>query len=134
MITVMVEDLMRQTALNLARSGVRCLADVRALANPLVGFSPEIEQHQRELRAFLHESFYSHYKVARMRHRARIIITGLFHAYARGPRMLPPRFQALALEDGRSRAISDYIAGMTDGYAQKEHALLFQGGEGLLDP
>jgi dGTPase len=47
---------------------------------------------------------------------------------------LPPRFRRLAEEDGKERAVADYIAGMTDRYAQKEYGLLFLPSAGSLDP
>ena len=55
---------------------------------------------------------------------ARRIVTGLFGAFLSDIRLLPPEFQARAREDA-PRAISDYIAGMTDRFAILEHRRLF---------
>ena len=79
---------------------------------------------QLELKRFLHENLYRHYRVARMSSKARRIVTELFNAFLAEPRLLPPEFQARAGED-KTRAIADYIAGMTDRYAILEHRRLF---------
>ena len=77
---------------------------------------------------FLREQLYWHYQVLRMTDKARRIIRDLFEAFMGEPRLLPPQDQARASQD-KPRAIADYIAGMTDRYAMKEHRRLFAVGE-----
>jgi dGTPase len=79
---------------------------------------------QLELKHFLHENLYRHYRVARMASKARRIVTDLFEAFLAEPELLPPEFQARAGED-KARATADYVAGMTDRYAILEHRRLF---------
>lgn len=134
LISILVRDAVRATAESLSREGVRDVAHVRTATVPLVAFSDGIRDLEYELRSFLYERFYTHYKVGRMRHRASVMITGLFRAYEANPDLMPPRFRDLARRDGLERTIADYISGMTDRYAQKEYALLFQPGRGSLDP
>lgn len=134
LIHTQVRDLVTATADNLRRLRIRTLADVRAVREPLVGFGASFGKEERALRDFLFGRFYTHYKVLRMRNRARVIISGLFQALRDNPELMPPRFQELAARDGVERAVADYISGMTDRYAQKEYALLFQPGQGSLDP
>jgi dGTPase len=91
----------------------------------------------RELKVFLRENLCRHYQVLRMTNKARRIIGELFAAFTADPRLLPPQYQAMAAGDGsaalpdgaRARAVADYIAGMTDRYAMKEHRRLFGIGE-----
>ena len=63
-----------------------------------------------------------------MTNKARRIVGDLFAAFMEDPQILPPQYQAMARED-KPRAIADYIAGMTDRYAMKEHRRLFAVGE-----
>lgn len=134
MINMQVNDLVRSTAERLQHERIRSLADVRAHPRALVGFSEGFAKQEKALRRFLYDRFYTHYKVHRMRHRAWVILTGLFGAFRKNAGLLPPRYQQIAREDGLERSISDYVSGMTDRYAQKEYALLFQPGEGSLSP
>ena len=98
-------------------------AEVRA-APPLAAFSAEIHEQQRELKTFLRTHLYRHYRVMRMSAKARRIIGDLFQTFMGESRLLPPQFQLQAQTDC-ARAVSDYIAGMTDRYAIKEHRRLF---------
>jgi len=56
--------------------------------------------------------------------KARRIVSDLFHAFMNDARLLPPQYQVAAREDA-ARAVADYIAGMTDRYAMREHRMLF---------
>jgi dGTPase len=68
----------------------------------------------------------------RMSAKARRIVVDLFNAFMEDPRLLPTDHQARATQGpgpGQARAIADYVAGMTDRYAMKEHQRLFAVGE-----
>jgi dGTPase len=127
MIHLMVIDLIEQTRANIASAGVRTLADVHA-APRLVAYSDALLPRLRELKLFLRDKLYRHYQVLRMTNKARRIVGDLFAAFMDDPHILPPQYQAMARED-KARAIADYIAGMTDRYAMKEHRRLFAVGE-----
>ena len=123
MIDTLVTDLIEASAANIARHKPGSVEEVRA-APALVAFSEGIRAEQLELKRFLHEQLYRHYRVARMASKARRIVTELFDAFLAEPRLLPPEFQARAGEN-KARAIADYIAGMTDRYAILEHRRVF---------
>ena len=127
MIHLMVIDLIEQTRANIAAEGVGTLADVHA-APRLVAYSDALLPPLRELKVFLRDKLYRHYQVLRMTNKARRIVGDLFTAFTDDPHILPPQYQAMARED-KPRAIADYIAGMTDRYAMKEHRRLFAVGE-----
>ena len=91
-------------------------------------YSPGLLPELRVLKTFLRENLYHHYQVLRMTDKARRIIQDLFGAFMNDPRLLPPQYQFMARSD-KPRAIADYIAGMTDRYAMKEHRRLFAVGE-----
>lgn len=127
-IDYLVKDLVKSTALRLGASGVRTRDDVRRARRPLVGFSDDVAHAEAGLKTFLYERFYTHYKVARMRHRSKVFLTALFEAYVGNPLLLPPDFRRRSEEYGRHRAVADYLAGMTDEYAQREYRRLFDPG------
>ncbi len=120
-----VGDLLEETTRRLKAAKVKDLEDVRAAKKPLVGFSPEMEKKKAALQKFLFQRFYRHYRVARMATKARRILTELFEEYVRHPEELPPEFQAWAEREGLHRGVSDYVAGMTDRFAQQEWQRLF---------
>ena len=102
--------------------------NVRALPEPLVAFSDELERDQRALRAFLYERMYKHYKVNRMRSQGKRILNELFELFMAEPETLPDLWrrdaeQATAVR--RARLVCDYLAGMTDNYAIDLHRRLF---------
>jgi len=123
MIDTLVSDLMTTSAEAIRRAGPSSVDDVRRM-KPLIGFSKQIGKEQAELKRFLRENLYRHYRVARMANKARRIVRELFGAFREDLRMLPPQFQSAARESPE-RAIADYIAGMTDRYAIREHRRLF---------
>jgi dGTPase len=93
-------------------------------AAPLVGFSPQTVAEAEVLKKFLREHLYRHSEVMRMTAKSRRIVCELFDAFHQEPGLLPADHQARAAEHG-PRAIADYIAGMTDRYAIREHRRLF---------
>jgi dGTPase len=136
MINHLVTDLIDSTKARLQSSGVRSAADVRANAGALVGFSEATGALNRELKMFLRQALYKHYKVRRMTSKARRIVRELFDAFFSDPGVMPEdhqatagRWEALRGSAGRARAVADYIAGMTDRYAILEHSRLFDASE-----
>lgn len=123
MINTLVTDLTQQTAHNVAAAKVETMADVRS-SPPLVEFSPAVHAQQQSLKTFLRKNLYQHHRVARMAWKSQRIVRDLFAAFMSDLKLLPPEFQKRAEADS-SRAIADYIAGMTDRYAFGEHRRLF---------
>jgi len=122
-INTLILDLVNTTRMNIEKSGVKTADDVRA-APAMAAFSPEVLDEHRELKRFLHRYLYRHYKVARMSAKASRIITDLYTAFSGDVRLLPPEHQERESLEG-ARAVSDYIAGMTDRYAIREHRRIF---------
>jgi dGTPase len=123
MINALVSDLIAQTEQNIRDTNPQSLDDVRA-APALVTFSPHMHELNRELKAFLRINLYRHYRVMRMTAKARRVIGDLFDAFMEDPRLLPPQFNPLT-DAMRARSVADYIAGMTDRYAIREHRRIF---------
>ncbi|MFA9438857.1 deoxyguanosinetriphosphate triphosphohydrolase [Uliginosibacterium sp. sgz301328] len=127
MINALALDLIATTRRNIADAAVVTLDDVHNCSAPLVAFSDEMRSEQLQLKQFLRENFYWHYVVLREMAKAKRIIAELFDAFMSDIRLLPMQHQERARED-KARAVADYIAGMTDRYAMKEHRRLFSVG------
>ena len=132
MINHLVTDLIDASAAQLRASGVESIAQVRLHGAPLVGFSDATRDLNRQLKTFLREHVYKHYKVRRMTAKARRVVRALFDAFFDDPTLMPEEHKvtSASLESahgkaGRARAVADYIAGMTDRYAILEHGRMF---------
>jgi dGTPase len=123
MINTLVVDLIEETRRRITLAGPTCVEDVRGAA-PLVGFSGGILAEHEALKSFLRDKLYRHPEVMRMTNKSRRIVSELFEAFHQESRLLPTEHQARVATHG-PRAIADYIAGMTDRYAIKEHRRLF---------
>lgn len=128
MINTLVVDLIDTSQKHIAAAAPRTIEDVRN-GPSLIAFSPAMQQEAAELKRFLHQNLYRHYQVNRMTAKARRIVSELFHAFLAQPNLLPPDYQRdrREQEDERhqARQVADYIAGMTDRYAMREHRRLF---------
>jgi len=132
MINEVVTDLIDCTRAQIGAAAPASAAVVRAQAQPLVGFSERVATEHRELKRFLQERVYRHFRVVRMTTKAQRVVKELFRAYFDDLRLLPDehRDAARRLElargtEGRARSVADYIAGMTDRYAILEHERLY---------
>ncbi len=123
MINTLVVDLCNYSANNIAKHKPKDIADIRRLPQ-LIGFSPEISAKNLKLKQFLRKNLYHHYKVNRMSAKAMRIVKELFETFYENTGLLPDEFQAYAEQD-KARAVADYIAGMTDRFAIREHRKLF---------
>ena len=122
-----VTDTIRATAVNLADAGVDSLAALRAQQSNMAGYSPVMAEDNLELRHFLYDNFYRHFRVMRMAVKAERTLTNLFHAYIGRPDQLPTETRAKVTAEPGSlqRVVADYLAGMTDRYAIQEYRRLF---------
>lgn len=128
LINRMVTDLIRQTSQNIAAERIEKAEDIRKLGKPIVGFSPEMQDANDKLKAFLMENMYRHYKVNRMASKARRVVKDLFHFFLNEPQCLPTHWRKLATgPKGVTTAmiVADFIAGMTDRFALDEYRRVF---------
>ncbi len=95
----------------------------------LISFSEDMARRQAELQEYLLHNFYRHHRVVRMMDKAQRLLGALFDAYTGRPELLPPLFQGWAEEEGVPRTVCDYIAGMTDRYAEQDYRKLFDPSE-----
>lgn len=123
MIHSFVVDLHAGTEENLARYKPQSADELR-LCPPVAAFSPEMRDQANELKRFLRANLYHHDRVLRMTHKARRIVSELFEAFLSEPRLLAAEHRR-ADPTEQARVIADYVAGMTDRFAIKEHRDLF---------
>ncbi len=129
MINALIVDLIQTSQECIAQAQPSSSDDVRN-ANALIVFSEPMYAEAALLKRFLRENLYRHYQVSRMTSKARRIITELFEAFMAEPILLPPDYQVENSGVGKqARQVADYIAGMTDRYAMREHRRLFSVGE-----
>jgi len=123
MINTLVLDLVEETRRRIAQHCPQHLDDVRA-SPPLAAFSDVVREEALALKRFLFQNLYRHYRVERMSGKAQRLLQALFAAFTSNPNLLPPEHRIRA-ESDLHRAVCDYIAGMTDRYAIREHRRLF---------
>lgn len=126
LIGLFINDLTATTLTNLRELNIQSMADLRRVNRQVVSFSPELARKSRELKRFLMENLYRHYKVERMRVKAERYLSQLFDSYVIHPTLLPRKYLKKMDDSGRERVICDYIAGMTDRFALDEFKRLFE--------
>ena len=127
-ITLLVEDVITTALATLKRLRPDSVDAVRAAGVPIVTFSPAIAAEERALKTFLYANLYRHPSVMRVRVDAEQIVRDLFGAYFSDPRQMPEGWREgldRAPDAVKARDVADFLAGMTDTYAIKEHRRLF---------
>ena len=123
MINVLVVDLCENSTTYITKKAPKNIQDIRQ-APYLVSFSEDMAAKNLALKQFLRKHLYQHYKVNRMSAKAERVIRELFAVFIGDIGLMPLEFQQHAKAD-KARAVADYIAGMTDRFAIREHRRLF---------
>jgi dGTPase len=125
MINALIVDLINSSEQQIHAAQLQSIDDVRN-AGPLIRFSDAMSVEAVLLKRFLRENLYQHYQVNRMTSKARRIVSELFSAFMQEPTLLAPNYQVPSGDEAlQARKVADYIAGMTDRYAMREHRRLF---------
>ena len=136
MINHLVVDVVQHSSQRIAAARPAHIDDVRAQSGLLIAMSEPVQAQHLQLKAFLRDNLYRHYRVQRMTLKARGVVRALIEVFMSDVRLMPDDYQSAArlLESqnglaGRARAVADYVAGMTDRYAILEHERMFVPGE-----
>jgi dGTPase len=121
-----VDDLLATTMARLKQDAIGSVEDVRGAA-PLVAQGSELAELKHDLERFLHERVYRHPDLLAVRRRTQARLRGLFERYVSSPHLLPEVFAKRAAEVGIERTVGDYIAGMTDRFAEEAFERVFAG-------
>jgi dGTPase len=132
MIDLIVRDVIQNSERRIAEAGPSSIDDVRRLPASLIQMSEAVHRDHLELKQFLREKVYRHYRVLRMTTKARRVLRELFEVLLADTDLLPNEHRAAATaagqaggETAKARVVCDYVAGMTDRYAVLEHRRLF---------
>ena len=136
MINEVITDVATRSKERLVDAAPSDIDAVRRHATPLIGLSDRVQAEHLELKRFLREHVYRHYRVLRMTSKASRVLTELFNAFMEDINLMPAehrnaasRFESERGKAGRARAVADYVAGMTDRYAILEHRRVFEPAE-----
>jgi dGTPase len=125
MLGLEISDAIRATARMLEEHDLPSSEALQRLPYNVVAHSDTMRLQNGTLKNFLYTQMYRHYRVVRMAVKAEQFITEIFQTYIAEPGQLPPSVQRAIEERGLRRAVTDYIAGMTDRYALTEWQRLF---------
>ncbi len=131
MIDAMSTDLMTNLAGELERNKIRSVEDVRQAGRALASFGSAVGAKVEEIKQVMRDRLYRHYRVSRMTEKAGRVLAQLFETYMTEPRQMPEHVVARAqrYDEPISRAVADYIAGMTDRFELDEYRKLFDPNE-----
>jgi dGTPase len=128
LIDMLVGDLLGASRARLVDAAPPSAAAARAVSQPLVAPSADMEPQKRELEQLLFQQVYRHPTVLDQRSVAGQALRDMFERLVAAPAGLPPKFAGIAAAEGVPRAAADYLAGMTDRYALEESDRLHRGG------
>lgn len=127
-------DLIEETRGRIDRLGVGSLDDVRRCPEKIVGYSTDIRETVLDLKDYLFENLYRHPRLQGLLDRAREILKVIYSRLSSDPAKLPERFREMLLTESPDIVIADYIAGMTDRYAEKVYEELTGQPAALIPP
>jgi dGTPase len=122
-INTLVSDLVSETRKRLEKLDPATPDDIRRAKKPVVGFSPAMAEANYAIKEFLRARMYRHWRVNRMTAKAKRLTEELFAILHADPSLLPDGWRAQAGEGQPAQAaqvVCDYVAGMTDRFAQEE--------------
>ena len=127
MIGLSITDLIQSSAANLAQQGLEHPSQARALRAPLIAHSADLAPEVTELSRFLFQHFYRHPHLMELTKYAGRILRELYAALVERPSEMAPWYERWCEDVGVERAVCDYLAGMTDRFAESEHRRLCAG-------
>ncbi|PWB73795.1 deoxyguanosinetriphosphate triphosphohydrolase [candidate division GN15 bacterium] len=119
LVNTMATDVLMETSRRIESLLITELEDVYQSSERLCGYSTDIAEQVQELKSFLRQRIYRHERLLAMTRRAREIIETLFARFDKFPEKMPKRYQAMLQSERKELVIADYIAGMTDRYAER---------------
>ncbi len=120
-----VSNVLEQTADQLTTHQLDTPEKIQQHNHNIVRYTAEFAPKIQQLKKFLYQNMYRHYRLMRMQFKAEHFLSDLFNVYLKEPHMLPKEMQQRQKDTPLPRVITDYIAGMTDRYALDEWQRLF---------
>ncbi len=125
LISLEIQDAIEGTNRRLVETGVQSVEALQRLPQNVIGNSDHFAAMNEQLKTFLYDKLYRHYRVVRMSIKAQRYLEALFETYIADPAQLPFEVQGRIEHKGLHRAVADYIAGMTDRFALQEWERLY---------
>lgn len=125
LVGLQVDDVLHETAEHLRQLKPQSPLDIQRYAQSLVMHSPSQRRLNRDLKVFLFENMYRHFRVVRMQARAERFVEALFASYIKEPGQLPDDYRARLEHETAHRVVADYIASLTDRSALHEYQMFF---------
>lgn len=125
LIGMQVDDVLQASLKEIEALQSQSMLDIQRHPLPVVLHSEKMRQLNRQLKDFLFQNMYFHFRVARMAKRAERFVEQIFTSYVDDPRQLPKSYQIRAAAHDPRRVVADYIAAMTDRSALLEYRRLF---------
>jgi dGTPase len=119
LVDCMVTDVIKETQERLNRLRITDLSSVHNCHEKICSYSEPIQHVVTNLKGFLHKTLYHHPQLVTKSDRANRVIETIFERIRKEPKLMPPRFQKMLAHETSEIVIADYIAGMTDRYAEK---------------
>lgn len=126
LVGMLVDDVLIQSADNIASAKPQSAADVQQHPQPLVAHSDEQKRDNSALKAFLFNKMYRHYRIVRMQARAEHVLQALYDSYLKEPLQLPDEYRAKLDRERRERVVADYLASLTDRSAIQQYRQFFE--------
>ncbi|OQX91658.1 MAG: deoxyguanosinetriphosphate triphosphohydrolase [candidate division Zixibacteria bacterium 4484_95] len=126
LINEMVTDALKTSLEVLEKHAPKNPDDVRRQSHNLICRSQRMQELDAQIKQFLYENMYRHYRLVRMAEKAELIITTLFKAYTSNIDQLPPGFRKRIENEDANLVVADYIAGMTDRFAGQEYKKMIE--------
>lgn len=120
-----VDDIVEHSQQLIQQNRIESVSDLVHMPYNIVSNSEVMVGMNRELKDFLFNNLYRHYRVMRMSAKADMILSRLFDSFLKHPYLMPTHIQESIGEKGLEVAICDYIAGMTDRYAVEQYNKLY---------
>jgi len=125
LISLMVDDLILNTKLNIEKYNIKNAQDILECEKPIVVLSEKMIIEEKFLREFLKNKMYDHPKVKTMNFKAKKIVSDLFDLFVDEPYLLPTNWRKFNDNPEKFMSIADYISGMTDNFAINIHKKYF---------
>ena len=119
LINLLATDLMENTAAELKRQSIGSLESLRRAETPLGHYSESVSRRFLELKDFLFHNLYHHAQLEKLGKQSKDLIRFLFDRLVAEPALLPQRYQDMTESAQVQTVVADYIAGMTDRFAER---------------
>jgi len=118
-LNALVTDLMREVHARTSALGITSLEDVRRTPGRIVALSPSMEAERAQAKTFLYTNLYNSTGMEEVHRHAEAVVANLFAHFIADPGLLPEDHRELIADEGLARTVTDYIAGMTDGFIEQ---------------